>query len=144
MTKTIMTKTKLNLCMAQFHKVNGLFNKTFHPFDVNILNLLKNAEGVVAQSYSLTPYEDIVKVTTTNKREYLIFQDVKSAEEYAVMLGVKLEDDPHTLKAIKKLNDTVKGHYEKSVYVYGAEVVLSYDQTHKVTLSNGMIAYRTL
>jgi hypothetical protein len=129
--------------LNSIREVNGIFNKEFYGFDKNTLKLLEKAEGVECKTLYLTKYEDIAKVLTKDNREYLIFQDIKSANEYAIDLGARLEDDPYTLNAMKKLGRTPEQYYTNRVFVSGAEYVLSFDQTHKLTLSNGMVAYRT-
>lgn len=133
-----------NSLKQAMRKFNGILNKEFYGFDRTTINLIEQAEGVQSYSLSLTEYEDIAKMVTKDKKEYIIFQDVASANEYAIALAVRMEDDPDTLTAMKRLNNTPVQHFTKRVFLSGAEYVLSFDQTHKLNLPNGMIAYRTL
>ena len=137
-----MTKQHHKDLMKALYEVNGILNKEFYGFDRQTLTLLEHAESVKCYSLSLTEYEDIAKVVTKDDREYIIFQDVASADKYAIAMGARLEDDPSTLKAMKRLNRTPVQYYTNRVFVSGAEYVLSHDQKHKLILPNGMIAYR--
>lgn len=136
-----MTKHSKDLLKA-LRQINGILNKEFYGFDKNTLTLLEDAEGVECYSVALTEYEDIAKVITKDSREYLIFQDSLSADEYAIATGVSTEDDPHLLAMIKEYGKSLEQYYKHKVVVNGAEYVLSYDQKHKLRLPNGAIAYR--
>ncbi len=125
--------------------INGVLNKEFNRFNKKaVVSLLEKAEGVKALTISLSMYEDIAKIVTHDNKEYIIFQDVESANEYAIDYGVRMEDDPNFFEAMKRINSTVEHFYYNKVFLYGAEFVLSFDQQSKVILDNGMIAYRTL
>ena len=137
-----MTKQHHKNLMKALYEVNGILHKEFCGFDRHTLTLLEQVEGVECHTLSLSTYEDMAKVVTKDDRSYIIFQDIESANNYAIAMGVRLEDDPYTLKAMKRLNRTPAQYYRNRVFVSGAEYVLSYDQTHKLILSNGMIAYR--
>jgi len=122
--------------------VNGILNKEFYGIDTKTIQLLEQAEGVVCHSVAFTKYDDIAKVFTSDHHEYLIFQDVSSANEYAINVGINTEDDPLFLSELKKQGETLRRYYYQKVYVKGAEYVLSYDQKHKLILPNGTVAYR--
>lgn len=137
-----MTKLPKELT-KMLKQINGIMNKIFNPFDRSILKYIEKIENVECYTIALTQYEDIAKVVTTDKKEYIIFQDVPSAIEYAIACS-RYEDDPNLITVLKRLNSNVEDHYRKRVYAYGAEHILSFDNKHKLELPNGSVAYRTL
>lgn len=125
--------------------INGILNKEFNKFNKTVaISLIEKTEGITAHTISVSMYEDIAKIITTDNKEYMIFQDIESANEYAIMFGSRMEDDPNIFEGLKHINSTVEHFYSNKVFLYGAEFVLSFDQQSKVILDNGMIAYRTL
>ncbi len=85
-----------------------------------------------------------IKVVAKDKREYLVFSNVKQANTYAEEIIVKNEDDPTCLKQLGWLGKTIEQYANELVSDQGAHSVLSYDTHHKVNLSKSAVAYRIL
>ena len=100
-------------------------------------------EKISVKSYTTNNKNKLTEVVAKDGREFVIFNKKIDAFKYAVKMFVDTQDDPQYLEQIKWTGSTVKQFAEDLIDREDVPYTVSYDQHHKVILSNNAIAYRT-
>lgn len=109
-----------------------------------VLTELRDIEKIDVKDYTiLNDARTSIEVVAKDGREYLVFNNDKTAKLHAVNTMVKHEDDPDVIEQLEMFGTSMEEYASDSVETNGVQYVLSYDQHHKVKLNNA-VAFRTI
>jgi hypothetical protein len=109
-----------------------------------VITNFEQVEKVKVKSYSVDTTGKVITVVAIDGKEFLIFRNILTANNYAIHLSATSEDDPQFIKLLAMRKKSLEDYAKNLIVVYKAEHILSYNQKHKTQLLDGVIAYRVI
>ena len=112
---------------------------------MKLINIIKQLSGIERfKVKSTNTINNHTEVITTDGREYDVFTDLKSGEDYASKIFEHYEDDPDMLTQLRWVNKSVNQYAMDIIAENGIQSIISYDKHHKVELDKEAVAFRTI